>query len=176
MKRSAGWLCGLWFLATMGCGASGDLAASGAQTRVGSCTLIGCDSGAHYMGDFSLGGADPTTLEFSQCINGVCATAPVQPYATSKSSFSCATPQRSYCEVFLRPDTATASLWLRILPPRGTDPSVSLQEGDRYEVTLGIPGQAPLVKLSATAGYRTTQPNGPGCAPVCKQVALLPVP
>jgi hypothetical protein len=168
------WHRAIWAMAMLmlGCGAKNDTAPAGIPGGTQECTLVGCDSGAFYMGSFALKNTDPTTLQVTRCINGSCETAPVQ--ATAPLAFSCSTATRLWCNLGVSADGTTGVLWLNFLPPAGADPLTSLQDGDQYVVSLARPGQLPVVTLSATAGYRTSKPNGPNCAPTCKQVQLTP--
>lgn len=163
----------LLFVFAVGCGAQGGVEQPGNPQTPQVCTLIGCTSGATYLDNVPLNGQDPALMEVTRCINGACESAPVKAIPGTTSSFTCGTASRFFCELSV-PNPTTASLFVEIPPPTGTDPLVSLQDGDQYVVTIGVPGQPAWLKLSATAGYQVHRPNGPGCAPVCKQVALVP--
>ena len=70
---------------------------------------------------------------------------------------------------------ALVQVRLTVSPPAGVSSS-SLMDGDHYEARVGVPGQAPLLKLDAVATYTVSYPNGPQCGPACKGTKLQPVP
>lgn len=150
----------------LGCGGPLD---PGPQT----CTLIGCLNGANYSNRFSAGSANINNLELRLCINGQCDNLPIRFTGTSSMRFDCSGSRRPACQISYMEKT-TLSLDLTIAPPQGSDPLVSLQDGDRYEVSIGEPGLAPILKLDTVAKYQLSQPNGPSCAPTCKFVQLTP--
>lgn len=176
MQGLTRWSAILVITSALGCGVSGDLTHPGTPGGSRLCTLAGCVSGAYYFGSIPLPANIPATVDVTRCINGSCETAQVTfPTALSRVA-DCSTADRLYCTVSLGSDTTMASLWIEMHAPAGSDPLVSLQDGDTYDVTIGAPGAAPLVRLTATAGYKISYPNGFDCAPVCKQVQLAIAP
>ncbi len=177
MNRFMGWISAIGILWPLGgaasCGGGGGV---GTETPpVGEvCTLIGCDSGALYYGPVPLGGVDPTTLEVRACMNTTCDTQPLRPVSGVSGIFTCAGTVFASCQLQL--NGATDDLQIQTLIPQGTDPLVYLKDGDTYQVTFGVPGQKPLVTLSATAGYTVYKPNGPNCGSTCKQIQLMLAP
>lgn len=137
------------------------------------CTLLGCLDGANYFNQFSAGSANINNLELRVCINGQCENLPIRFTGTTSMRFDCSGSRRQTCQISYREKT-TLSLYLTIAAPQGSDPLVSLQDGDRYEVSIGEPGLAPILKLDTVAKYQLSQPNGPSCAPTCKSVLLTP--
>ena len=163
------------FVAAVGCGnADGPAGQPMVPAEPGICTLIGCTSGATYSGSISLNGQDLAMMQATRCINGSCESAAVRPVAGTTNGFTCSTASRFFCDLTLAQDKASASLLIEMPAPTGSDPLMSLQDGDQYDVTIGIPNQPPALKLSTTAKYLIIRPNGSSCAPTCKQVPLLP--
>lgn len=154
----------LWSL-SMSC-SGGDVPQSGDPLPRG-CTLIGCINGASYEGDFALNGTDPNSLELTACFNSVCSKTALR---FSGQDASCSGELRTFCALSLSTGDS-ARVRLTVTPPSGV-PSTSLQDGDHYEVSIGVPGQAPLLVLDSIAAYKISRPNGPLCDPLCKTSSL----
>lgn len=166
MNQRTGWLWAIGILCAIGCGSNTDVPPGGV------CTLIGCDSGAIYSGLVSLGGADPTTLEVRTCMNGTCDTQKLRAVPSSSVLFECLGPLTLECQVQLNGTMANFDILTKI--PKGSDPLTYLNDGDMYQLTLGAPGQTPIVTRTEVVTYKVFKPNGTGCSPTCKQVILMP--
>lgn len=165
----------LWFVWAVGCGnADAPVAQPMVNAEPGICSVVGCTSGASFFDVISLNGQDPAMMQVTRCINGMCETAAVRAVPGTSNGFTCSTASRLFCDLTVAQDKVSASLYIEMPAPTGTDPLQSLQDGDQYDLMIGVPGQPAVVKLSATAKYLITRPNGPGCAPTCKQAPLLP--
>lgn len=157
----------------IGCGGGGEVGPSGLPPSEITCTLANCRSGASYYGDFPLNGNDPNRLELTTCFNASCEVTPIQ-FVGSNLYFDCPRGNRTTCWLLIKKGAATVTLGLNIGPPPAVDPLVYLQDGDHYEASIGLPGQAPLLRLDTFATYTINQPNGPRCGPTCKGTLLTP--
>lgn len=151
----------------IGCSGGGDVAPPGTPGGTKECTLVGCFSGAGYEGDFALSGADPNSLQLTTCFNTICKQTPIR--FTGRDAW-CSGEALPICWLSLA-GTDLVHVRLTVSPPAGVD-SASLKDGDHYEASIGVSGQAPLLKLDSLAMYTVSQPNGPGCEPVCKSTRL----
>lgn len=151
----------------IGCNVGGDVAPPDTPGGTRECTLIGCFSGASYEGDVALGGTDPNSLQLTTCFNTICKQTAIR--FTGKDAW-CSGESLPICWLSLGA-TDLVHVRLTVSPPAGMD-SASLMDGDRYQASIGVPGQAPLLKLDSLATYTVSQPNGPGCGPVCKSTRL----
>lgn len=173
MRELSGWLLAGVVACATGCGAGGDFATAPTPRL---CTLAGCENGALYFGPIVLGGTDPLTLQAQACINGSCDTQALRQQSGSQPIFDCSGPKLRWCtlQVDVSSGGAKGSISILSAIPSGVDPLVYLQDGDTYQITIGVPGQQPLLSVGAAAGYKVSQPNGQGCQPTCKQLQLTP--
>ena len=157
-----------WVL--LGCGADGGVGLP-SSPPLRSCNLVGCIDGAHFGGDVPIREADLGNLALRVCINGACEVVPVSLSLTGRSQVDCHGGRRAQCWVYYSGGT-TVHLSLSLAAPPGTNPLLSLRDGDHYEVQLGQPGLPPLLFIDQFATYSVGRPNGPECEPICKGVRL----
>jgi hypothetical protein len=164
---------GVWIASlSTGCGAGGETAQSGLPPSTRQCVAVGCFSGARYEEIFDLGGIDPNTLELKTCFNGVCETMPVRTSGKPRWYFDCSSERRLFCGLS---NNASNQVTLSFFfsPAPGLDPQQSLHDGDRYEVSVGVPGETPHLMLDSVAHYHDFYPAGPECGPPCKGAELI---
>jgi hypothetical protein len=164
-------LCAIAMFAEVGCDGGGvaQPELSGPRT----CTLAGCVAGASYEATMQQPVVEPTRLVVRACVNGQCETvSPAPSIPGNDLYYDCGETHRLHCNFNLTRDRTKMGVRIGVEPPPGSDSLQSLQDGDRYEITVGVPGEAPILSINATATYSITQPNGPGCSPTCKYFFL----
>lgn len=160
-----------------GCAGGGDVASPNGQV----CATVGCTSSVTYSGTLTVAAADLPRLEILLCRNDVCATTRVAmqdsavwrativgplggplggPLSSTSGSMS-----SSYVVLAGLDDLRKLSIVLY-----GT--AATLSDGDRYQIRIGLPGQAPLLDLVRTVSYEVVRPDGADCDLVCKKAVL----
>lgn len=117
------------------------------------CTLIGCESQVQF--ELSEDLVPDTTYQVEGCIDGQCTSASIEVLEGGGIS----------AEGSLRLDTIADTAVL------------ILDDGDYdgiHAVSLSIDGPDGLhIEIAAETEFQRSQPNGPGCEPVCWQATIV---
>lgn len=165
--RHRAWLVAVLSWAAVGCVPGGDITSQGVTPASQQCAKAGCSSHVQYQTTVSVPLASVTQLEAKLCWNSICATRQVYQPAQSASGYSCEVAGVMQTSCQLTPSGGGLLFAVSFLGP-----SSEWKDGDLFTIELGVPGQAPLVKVQKAAVYKTTQPNGPGCEPTCFSASL----
>lgn len=148
----------------------------------GDCSLVGCSSGASFLGWPLMGTLDEIkTRSVEVCRNGRdCVGA-----ALSRLDGVPSDGQGVQIRHELGADAGLGSeghLFVTVWSVDGgfaLDAAVSvwprdvLQQGDTWRVRLLSSDGAVVQEVERTAGYVQSQPNGPGCAPTCELLSVV---
>lgn len=152
------------------CGSPGGVAQP-MTSSVHDCPAVACLNGASYLGDIPLDGVDLAQPEVRACFNVSCVRCTLT--SQNRRLYECSSEELSlYCGLHVSADNQSGRLFVRLGPPRGGDPLVTLQEGDIYDVTIRAPARLPFVRLHGTAGYRLNYASHPECGRPCKSLGL----
>jgi hypothetical protein len=138
-----------------------------------SCTLLGCQSGAHFQAAIRFtGNSDQVTIDV--CKNNLCARGGAQRLSPTTGAPTCSVQGSidAACNVTVQSGGNTL-LTVDIPGPTATVSLDDLKDGDIYtiRVTRAATNET-LVDVTKTVAYKTSQPNGPACAPTCKNADL----
>jgi len=121
----------------------------------GPCTRIGCNSGAKVTIKLPFPASDLPRTTITVCHNGKCSSG-VGPEPDRMCQLQ-GEARVGFCHI-----NAQSELALHIAA--GENP----QDGDRYVVTVTQPGSSVIaVAVDQPVTYTRSQPNGPGCPPIC---------
>jgi hypothetical protein len=144
------------------------VAACSSQTT---CTLVGCETGASWQRTLSVPSAQIPSLQVTVCRNGACDSGGVTQTGDPSTGFACAfggpLQLQARCGIAVTSNGAvTLTAYVTVDERAATD-------GDLYELRVVQPGAGtPVLDAKDTARYTTSQPNGPACAPTCKEATL----
>ena len=153
-----------------------------ALSGCGSCTLIGCSSGATLTIDTAADVLIPERSTATVCFNDTCVVGVLPRLPTARLPGSGAGfefPERSGVSVTAWAADDVTSRGRVEITWSFFDSAVRLGAGDRYRVTVTDPDGLTIVTEEPTAvSYDAYEPNGSSCGPTCHyaQFPLASVP
>lgn len=132
------------------------------------CTELGCLDTVSYEGKLAVTAKDLPQLKVRLCRNNTCVD--TRPRGQG-DSYECNGPATFNWSCHLTVQGDGVQLRVDVGPNRGPK-APPLRDGDRYRLTITGPDRKPLVNIDQQARYFDVRPNGPRCAPVCRQATL----
>jgi hypothetical protein len=139
------------------------------------CTDVGCESGAMLTRTVAVTDAEASALVITACRNDACVTGTKSTRAGDQLNpysivYAFTGPIPSYAFVA---QAASGGHQVELHIGNTESENKNMKDGDVYTITITKPGEtSPTLKVTSTASYSTSEPNGAECGPTCKSTSL----